>query len=171
MAISVDGPDAQSHDDFRGIPGTFDRAMMALYHAKKIGLETQFQTTVTRRNMARLPEVAKIAEDVGTKMWSLFFLIVTGRALENDDLAAERIRAGFRVHVRTVEDRAVRHQDHRGDALPPLRGAAHEGGASLHAGERKDRRRDVAHGGRQRRQGFRVRLAHRRDLSQRLPAG
>ena len=41
MAISLDGPDAQSHDDFRGIPGTFDRAMMALYHAKKIGLETQ----------------------------------------------------------------------------------------------------------------------------------
>ncbi len=38
MAISLDGPDAQSHDEFRGIPGTFDRAMMALYHAKKIGL-------------------------------------------------------------------------------------------------------------------------------------
>ena len=30
MAISVDGPDAASHDDFRGIPGTFDRAMFAL---------------------------------------------------------------------------------------------------------------------------------------------
>ncbi|MCL5742791.1 MAG: TIGR04053 family radical SAM/SPASM domain-containing protein [Acidobacteria bacterium] len=88
MAISVDGPDAQTHDDFRGIPGTFDRAMMALRHAQKIGLETQFQTTVTRRNMARLPEVAKLAAEVGTKMWSLFFLIVTGRALYDDDLAA-----------------------------------------------------------------------------------
>ena len=30
MAISLDGPDAQTHDDFRGIPGTFDRAMFAL---------------------------------------------------------------------------------------------------------------------------------------------
>jgi MoaA/NifB/PqqE/SkfB family radical SAM enzyme len=59
MAISLDGPDAQSHDDFRGIPGTFDRAMTALYHARKIGLETQFQTTVTRRNMARLPEMRR----------------------------------------------------------------------------------------------------------------
>ena len=78
MAISLDGPDAATHDDFRGIPGTFDRAMLALHHAQKIGLDTQLQTTVTRRNMARLPEVARIAEEVGTKMWSLFFLIVTG---------------------------------------------------------------------------------------------
>lgn len=95
MAISLDGPDAKSHDDFRGVPGTFDRAMLALYHAQKIGLETQYQTTVTRRNMARLPEMAKIAEDVGAKMWSLFFLIVTGRALENDDLAAEEYEQVF----------------------------------------------------------------------------
>jgi radical SAM protein len=88
MAISVDGPDAATHDDFRGIPGTFDRAMMALRHARDIGLDTQFQTTVTRRNMHRLAEVAEIVKEVRSKMWSLFFLIVTGRALENDDLAA-----------------------------------------------------------------------------------
>src|SRR5450755_4403302 len=30
MAISLDGPDAASHDDFRGVPGTFERAMFAL---------------------------------------------------------------------------------------------------------------------------------------------
>jgi radical SAM protein len=88
MAISLDGPDVQSHDDFRGVPGTFERAMFALRHARDIGLDTQFQTTVTRRNMARLPEMAEIAKEVRTKMWSLFFLIVTGRALENDDLDA-----------------------------------------------------------------------------------
>ena len=88
MAISVDGHDAASHDDFRGIPGTFDRAMVALKRAQKIGLDTQFQTTVTRRNMEHLPEIAQIAADVGTKMWSLFFLIVTGRAGEADDLTA-----------------------------------------------------------------------------------
>jgi radical SAM protein len=87
MAISLDGPDAASHDDFRGIPGTFERAMFALTHARDIGLDTQLQTTVTRRNMARLPEMAEIAKQVRTKMWSLFFLIVTGRAAEVDDLS------------------------------------------------------------------------------------
>jgi radical SAM protein len=96
MAISVDGHDAASHDDFRGIPGTFDRAMTALKHARKIGLDTQFQTTVTRRNMAHLPEIAGIVEDVGSKMWSLFFLIVTGRAQASEDLAAAEYEDVFR---------------------------------------------------------------------------
>jgi radical SAM protein with 4Fe4S-binding SPASM domain len=96
MAISVDGHDAPSHDDFRGIPGTFDRAMAALKHAQKIGLDTQFQTTVTRRNMAHLPEIGKIVGDVGSKMWSLFFLIVTGRAQAGDDLLAPEYEEVFR---------------------------------------------------------------------------
>jgi radical SAM protein len=95
MAISLDGPDAASHDEFRGIPGTFDRAMFALRHARDIGLDTQFQTTVTRRNMKRLPEMAEIAKEVRCKMWSLFFLIVTGRALENDDLTAAEYEEVF----------------------------------------------------------------------------
>ena len=95
MAISLDGPDAATHDDFRGIPGTFDRAMFALNHARDIGLDTQLQTTVTRRNMARLPEVAEIAKQVRTKMWSLFFLIVTGRAAEEDDLRAAEYEQVF----------------------------------------------------------------------------
>ena len=95
MAISVDGPDAPTHDEFRGIPGTFDRAMLALRHARDIGLDTQFQTTVTRRNMHRLPEVAEIVKEVRSKMWSLFFLIVTGRALEDDDLRADEYEKVF----------------------------------------------------------------------------
>jgi radical SAM protein with 4Fe4S-binding SPASM domain len=95
MAISVDGPDAASHDDFRGIPGTFDRAMFALRHARDIGLDTQFQTTVTRRNMHRLPEIAEIVKEMRSKMWSLFFLIVTGRADEADDLQAPEYEQVF----------------------------------------------------------------------------
>jgi radical SAM protein len=95
MAISLDGPDAATHDEFRGIPGTFERAMFALRHARDIGLDTQLQTTVTRRNMHRLSEVAEIAKEVKTRMWSLFFLIVTGRALENDDLRADEYEHVF----------------------------------------------------------------------------
>src|ERR1043165_8882479 len=95
-AISLDGHDAASHDEFRGIPGTFDRAMAALRHARDIGLDTQFQTTVTSRNMDHLPESADIGKERRSKMWSLFFLIVTGRALENDDLAAPEYEQVFK---------------------------------------------------------------------------
>ena len=95
MAISVDGPDAATHDEFRGIPGTFEQAMAALRHARDIGLDTQFQTTVTRRNMNRLPEIAEIVKEVRSKMWSLFFLIVTGRASESDDLQGSEYEKVF----------------------------------------------------------------------------
>jgi radical SAM protein len=95
MAISLDGPDAATHDEFRGIPGTFERAMFALEYARDIGLDTQLQTTVTQRNRARLPEMAQLAKSVRTKMWSLFFLIVTGRAGAADDLTAEEYEQVF----------------------------------------------------------------------------
>jgi radical SAM protein len=95
MAISVDGPDAETHDSFRGVPGTFDRAMFALGHARNIALDTQFQTTVTRRNMNKLAQIAERVFEVHSRMWSLFFLVVTGRALADDDLTAEEYEKVF----------------------------------------------------------------------------
>ena len=95
MAISLDGADAETHDSFRQVPGTFDRAMAALRHARRIGLETQLQTTVTRRNMHQLPQIAERVSEVGGKMWSLFFLIVTGRAQAADDLTGEEYEQVF----------------------------------------------------------------------------
>ena len=95
MAISLDGPDAATHDAFRGIPGTFDRAMFALRHARAIGLETQLQTTVTRRNVNKLAHIAERVAEVRARLWSLFFLVVTGRALAEDDLTAEEYEKVF----------------------------------------------------------------------------
>src|SRR5439155_12323155 len=95
MAISLDGPDAETHDSFRGVAGTFDRAMFALRHARDIRLDTQLQTTVTRRNVNKLAQVAERVAEVHGRMWSLFFLVVTGRALANDDLTAEEYEKVF----------------------------------------------------------------------------
>jgi radical SAM protein len=95
MAISLDGPNAAAHDEFRGVPGTFDRAIDALEDARLIGVETQLQTTVTRRNMHSLDQIAQIAATVNVRMWSVFFLVVTGRALAGDDLIAEEYEQVF----------------------------------------------------------------------------
>jgi MoaA/NifB/PqqE/SkfB family radical SAM enzyme len=170
MAISLDGPDAATHDEVRGIPGTFDRALAALCQARDIGLDTQLQTTVTRRNMARLMEVAEIAREVRTRMWSLFFLIVTGRAEESDDLSAPEYERVFEFIYELSKTGAVRRENHGGHALPALRGAAHQGGGRRH-GERERAGRGVAHGRGKRRQGFRLRLPHGRNFPQRLSPG
>lgn len=95
MAISLDGPDAATHDAFRQVPGTFDRAMDALRAAREVELETQIQTTVTRRNKALLAQIAERVFESGGKMWSVFFLVVTGRAMEADDLTAAEYEEVF----------------------------------------------------------------------------
>jgi radical SAM protein len=95
MAVSLDGPDAATHDGFRRVEGSFARTLFALQEARRIGLETQVNTTVTRHNVFRLAEIAGIVESSGAKLWSVFFLVTTGRALSQDDLSAQEYEQVF----------------------------------------------------------------------------
>ncbi|MFB3777548.1 MAG: TIGR04053 family radical SAM/SPASM domain-containing protein [Bryobacteraceae bacterium] len=99
MALSLDGADEISHDGFRGVHGSFHRTLAALQEARSLGLETQVNTTVTRRNHGQLEKIARLVGDAGARLWSVFFLVVTGRALASDDLDAEEYEAVFaRLH-------------------------------------------------------------------------
>jgi radical SAM protein len=95
MAISIDGPDAASHDDFRQVAGSFQTSLDALAAARSCGLETQVNTTVTRSNMRKLSDIAALVEASGASLWSVFFLVVTGRAQMEDDLTAEEYEQVF----------------------------------------------------------------------------
>ncbi len=77
MAVSLDGADEISHDGFRGVHGSFHRTLDALKEAR--GLETQVNTTVTRRNLGQLERIARLVAENRAKLWSVFFLVVTGR--------------------------------------------------------------------------------------------
>ena len=96
MAVSLDGPDAASHDGFRRVEGSFARTALALDYARKIGLPTQINTTVTRHNIDRLDEIAAIVGESGAQLWSVFFLVATGRASASQDLSAEEYEEVFR---------------------------------------------------------------------------
>ena len=95
MAISLDGPDEASHDGFRRVEGSFARTMMALDYARQVGLQTQVNTTVTQHNIARLNEIARIVHDFGASLWSVFFLVATGRASASQDLSAAEYEEVF----------------------------------------------------------------------------
>lgn len=95
MAVSLDGADAAAHDRFRQVAGSFDRTMAALRHAARIGLETQINTTVTRHNVATLDRLARVVGEEKARLWSVFFLVVTGRASLADDLSAEEYEEVF----------------------------------------------------------------------------
>lgn len=95
IALSLDGADAETHDAFRGVPGSYERTMWGFAAARASRLETQVNTTVTRWNLHQLPWIADAVERTGAKLWSVFFLVATGRALESDDLSAEEYEQVF----------------------------------------------------------------------------
>lgn len=90
-SISIDGPDAASHDDFRGVPGAFDASMRGIRHLKEAGLEFQINTTVTRANLGSFRQIFDLCERLGAAAWHIFLLVPTGRAAK---LGAEVITAG-----------------------------------------------------------------------------
>ena len=101
MAVSLDGADAETHDSFRQVAGSFERTMSALRQAARVGLETQINTTVTRYNRDSLGRIAKLVGEEGARLWSVFFLVVTGRAALADDLSAEEYERVFEFLYQT----------------------------------------------------------------------
>ena len=85
VSISIDGSTADSHDGFRGIPGSFESALRGAERLAAAGVEFQFNTTVTRRNAAELEEILRLAEDRGAAALHLFMLVPVGCGVEIAD--------------------------------------------------------------------------------------
>ncbi len=79
-SISLDGPDAASHDDFRGVPGAFDASLRGIEFLKAAGVEFQINTTVTRNNLSSFKQIFTLCEQLGAAAWHIFLLVPMGRA-------------------------------------------------------------------------------------------
>jgi radical SAM protein len=80
IALSLDAPTPQRHDDFRRVSGSWERTMKILHNAQAVGLSAQVNTTVSTYNVENLPDMVPFVEEVGAVQWSVFFLVPTGRA-------------------------------------------------------------------------------------------
>ncbi len=79
-SISIDGPKAESHDAFRGMPGAFDAAMRGISYLKEQGIEFQINSTVTKQNLVDFKEIFALADSLGAAAWHIFLLVPMGRA-------------------------------------------------------------------------------------------
>lgn len=96
ISLSLDAPDPDSHDAFRGVGGSFKRTLDALRAARDTGLEVQINTTISRFNHTRISEMAAFLVMYDIALWSAFFLVPVGRASLDDVLTAEETEAAFR---------------------------------------------------------------------------
>ncbi|WP_104178576.1 TIGR04053 family radical SAM/SPASM domain-containing protein [Cryobacterium sp. Y50] len=79
ISLSLDGASAATHDAFRGVDGVFDDTMVAARLVREVGYRLQINTTVTADNVHELPAILKTVLELGTTLWSIFFLVPTGR--------------------------------------------------------------------------------------------
>ena len=79
-SISIDGPDAASHDAFRGVPGAFEASLRGIGHLRDAGLPFQINTTVTRSNLGNFRDIFKLCGRLGAVAWHIFLLVPMGRA-------------------------------------------------------------------------------------------
>ncbi|MCG0238675.1 MAG: radical SAM protein [Firmicutes bacterium] len=89
VAFSLDGVSAGTHDAFRGVKGSFRLTLAGIEYAREAGMEVQVNTTVTRYNLAELREMPRLLEELGVRLWAVFFLVPVGRGLQEDMITPE----------------------------------------------------------------------------------
>lgn len=95
LAVSMDGASAATHDAFRGMSGSFARTLDAVRWANEVGLPVQINTTFSRRNIGEIEQIVALMEQLEITLWSVFFLVPTGRGKLADLLDADEFEGVF----------------------------------------------------------------------------
>lgn len=82
MALSLDGPTAEVHDNFRRVPGAFDHTIRGAELAREAKLPLQINTTFSAYNMEHFEAMTEIVGSLGAVFWEVFFLVPMGRGKE-----------------------------------------------------------------------------------------
>lgn len=95
LAVSLDGSSAAIHDAFRGVDGSWAWTIRMLEVARDIGLTTQVNTTVSMHNLDDFDALCDLMVRLGITLWSVFFLVPTGRAKPGDVASADQFESVF----------------------------------------------------------------------------
>ncbi len=91
ISVSLDGPDAESHDRFRKVEGAFEGSLRGIETVKKAGMEFQINTTITQANLHLIAPILELAVRLGAVAHHIFLLVPTGRGRE---MAGQSLSAG-----------------------------------------------------------------------------
>jgi radical SAM protein len=89
IAVSLDAPDPDTHDAFRGVRGSYQWTMRIIESAIDLGLSLQINTTVSRLTLPSLQRMAERVAEFPLALWAVFFLIQTGRGASLEQITAD----------------------------------------------------------------------------------
>jgi radical SAM protein len=104
ISLSLDGATRESHDRFRGVPGTWNLTMEAITKAALAEIPVQINTTFTRQNLEEFDDFVGLLARIRPVLWSVFQLVPTGRGKTADLLSADEMEDLFvRLYRHSLE--------------------------------------------------------------------
>ena len=94
VGISLDGGE-EIHDKFRGVPGSYKKALQAVENCQAEGLKVGLRFTINKRNAVEIPKLFDIIEERDIPRICFYHLVYSGRGSElvKEDLDHAETRA------------------------------------------------------------------------------
>jgi radical SAM protein with 4Fe4S-binding SPASM domain len=106
VSISLDSHIPEQHDEFRGVVGSWEKAVRAIKALRENGVLVQVNTTVTQQNYDQIDDIMSLAEGLGVENFHLFFLVPTGRGTKIADISP----AKYEGMIKTAFAKAAKHK-------------------------------------------------------------
>jgi radical SAM protein with 4Fe4S-binding SPASM domain len=106
VSISLDSHIPEQHDEFRGVKGSWEKAVRAIKALRENGVMVQVNTTVTQQNYNQIDDIMSLAENLGVENFHLFFLVPTGRGVKIADISP----AKYENMIKTTFAKVARHK-------------------------------------------------------------
>lgn len=90
LGISLDGPDAQTHDSIRGVKGIFQNFVELIPKLKEAGIYVSVPTTVMQSNFDKLDEIRDLLIELGVNSWQIQIVKPATRLAEDELLTEEQ---------------------------------------------------------------------------------
>lgn len=78
VSISIDGADAETHDNFRKLKGSFESAIRGINHLTRLGMEVQINCTIAKHNVEQLKDLYELALRLNAVAMHIFMLVPVG---------------------------------------------------------------------------------------------
>jgi 12,18-didecarboxysiroheme deacetylase len=93
VGISLDGLEP-THDKFRGVKGSFQRAMTAIENCQEAGIKVGLRFTINKRNVNDIPGIFNLLEEKNIPRACFYHLVYSGRGSEiaKEDLSHDETR-------------------------------------------------------------------------------
>lgn len=79
VGVSLDAGSEKKHDKFRGMRGSFKKALRGAINSKKAGIKSGFRITLTKDNYMEVPKLLNLALKHGIERFCIYHLVPTGR--------------------------------------------------------------------------------------------